>query len=134
VKLNHRPGGGPGQLGGPIDEKLLNQVNGQVRMYVSKAVDNSGVKALNTKGQDSARIAGMISSGSSGAERQAFATQLHANFGAASSEGERAFQLEQAGVIQSLLAKVDAWVQSGQLPEGLKNEIQTVAKMQQYFA
>lgn len=126
--------GGPGQIGGPIDEKLLNQVNGQLRMYVSKAVDNSGVKALNTKAQDSARISGMIESASSGAQRQAFATQLHANFGAASSEGERAFQLEQAGVIQSLLAKVDAWASSGQLPEGLKQEIAAVARMQQEFA
>jgi hypothetical protein len=133
VEKNHK-GGGVNPLGGPIDDKLLNQVNTQVRGYVSKAVDNSGVKALNTKAQDSARISGMITSGSSGAERQAFATQLHANFGAASSEGERAFQLEQAGVIQSLLAKVDSWVASGQLPDGLKEEINTVARMQQEFA
>jgi hypothetical protein len=133
VEKNHK-GGGVNPLGGPIDDKLLNQVNGQVRMYVSKAVDNSGVKLLNTKAQDAARIAGMISSGSSGAERQAFATQLHANFGGNSSEGERAFQMEQAGVINALLAKVDAWAKGGELPEGLKEEIHKVAQMQQEFA
>ncbi len=134
---NHKGGGGavPAMdLGGAKDPKLLNQVNSAVRMYVTTAVDRSGVKQLNQKAQSASQIGQMISSQSSGQERQAFATQLHANFGAASSEGERAFMLEQGGKVTALLAKVDAWVNSGQLPPGLKEEIASVAHAQAEFA
>jgi hypothetical protein len=134
---NHKGGGAavPAvDLGGAKDSKLLNQTNSQVRQYVTTAVNNSGVKQLNQKAQNAAQIADMVDSASSGAQRQAFATQLHANFGAASSEGERAFMLEQGGKVQALLAKVDAWVNSGQLPPGLKEEIHAVAQMQAEFA
>ncbi len=134
---NHKGGGGvpPVLSGEPTgDPKELSRFDSDARQYMTAAMNNAGVKNLNKMASDSERVASMLGSDVPADQRMAIASQIKANFGAAASEGERAFILESSGAINKILFGIDSWVKTGQVPEGLREGMQQVAVGARKFA
>ena len=129
---NHKGGGGAG--GDQFSSKLASTANDDMLQYVSKAVTNSGAPKLNQAANDGAKVADLAGSPIALEQKVAAGQMLKSLFGAAASEGERAYVFGSEGEFTRLQQLANNWLNGGQMPEGFQEALRHAASRMQELA
>lgn len=115
--------------GGGLDDKSAARLDTEIRGWVTTHANLGDVKRLAQVANETGKALTLISSPDALANKVAVAQQIKALFGAAASEGERAFVLGAKGVADRLMMEVDNWVGGGELPPDFKTSVNQLAGM-----
>lgn len=131
---NRHPRGGGGSTGAPF--KAVKDIQNNYRAWVSEANKDQRVAAINQYKTDAEKALGMLA-GAAGlpeAQRLAVAQTIKTYFGAAASEGERAFILGGEGMAGRIEMWINSWVKTGEMPAGLLDQLRKIQQRSQKLA
>ncbi len=128
---NHKGAGGPGN---PFGSKVGQATTDNIRQYVQNAVTNSGAPKLNAAANDGSRVAELAGSPIALEQKTAAGQMLKSLFGAAASEGERAFVFGSEGEFTRLQQLANNWLNGGQMPPTFQAALQHAARKMQELA
>jgi hypothetical protein len=112
VMANHKPGG----PGGGLNPKLTGALTDDQEQHIKNALTSAGVPKLQQAGNDGEKVAGLAESKDPLQDKVAAGQMLKSLFGAAASEGERAFVFGSEGEMVRLQQMANNWLNGGEMP------------------
>lgn len=120
-------GAGTGLEGLLADPKEAARLDNEVRQWTQAVATDNSLKKLNEVATEAAKSATLLNPDEPLANRLAVAQTIKSMFGAAASEGERAFILGGEGVMTKLQMDLNNWVSGGTLPANFKTALQGIS-------